>query len=146
MPEQFVVPQFIDAEDTIMGPITARQFVIMMVVVVFEGIFYKIFPFTTFLIVGIPLFLFAIILAFFRVNGMPFHFFLLNIMQTFRRPRLRVWNKEKSDVQLREYLERKAEEVPLPFIPKTAPGTSRLRELTLVVDTGGIYKPDENDS
>ena len=28
--DQFVVPQFIDAEDKIFGPLTARQFIIVM--------------------------------------------------------------------------------------------------------------------
>ncbi|KKS92044.1 MAG: hypothetical protein UV69_C0039G0006, partial [Parcubacteria group bacterium GW2011_GWE2_43_12] len=29
--QQFVVPQFIDVEDKIIGPITVRQFIIIMV-------------------------------------------------------------------------------------------------------------------
>ena len=145
MPEQFVVPQFIDAEDTIMGPVTARQFVIMMVAAIVDGILYKILSFNLFLLFGIPILLAAGILAFFRINGMPFHFFLLSIMQTFRRPRLRVWDKKKTNEQLREYLSQKIEEIPLPPERKSPPGTSRLQELTLVVDTGGVYKPEETE-
>ena len=31
MDQRFIVPQFIDAEDKILGPITVRQFIIMIV-------------------------------------------------------------------------------------------------------------------
>jgi hypothetical protein len=35
-----------------------------------------------------------LIIAFFKINGMPIHFFFLNLLQTLRKPRLRIWQKE----------------------------------------------------
>ena len=56
MASQFTVPQFIDAEDKIIGPITGRQFIIMMVVIIVDIILYSILPFVPFLLIGIPFF------------------------------------------------------------------------------------------
>ena len=46
MPEKFVVPQFIDNEDKILGPITVRQFLILLVAtfVIFIECFDPTFP------------------------------------------------------------------------------------------------------
>ncbi|HBK33972.1 TPA: hypothetical protein DEP34_02110 [Candidatus Uhrbacteria bacterium] len=143
MPDQFVVPQFIDTEDKIIGPITGRQFIILLVVVLLDATLYKLLLFNYFLLVGIPLFIIGVVFAFAKVNGVSFHYFVLNLLQTFRRPRLRVWDKQKTDDQLRTWMLQKPEEVPLPEVRKAPPQGSRLHEITLVVDTGGTYKPEE---
>ena len=44
--QQFTVPQFIDVEDKIIGPITTRQFVIMLAGFTLIGISYKLFDFS----------------------------------------------------------------------------------------------------
>lgn len=143
MPEQFVVPQFIDAEDHIFGPITARQFVILMAVFLLDFLLFRLLSFVTFLLTGIPLIVLGGIVAFVRINGAPFHFFILNLIQTFKKPHLRVWSREYSDAELRTLMKI------APPVPSTAAhrkafaGTSRLQELALVVNTGGVYKPEE---
>lgn len=141
--EKFVVPQFIDVEDKIIGPITTRQFVIILVTALFCFIAYSVFD----AFISIPLILLFLVfggaLAFFKVNGMPFHFFLLNIIQTTMRPSLRVWDKTRSDSDLKERI-KKPEEKPEPIPPKKEPlTTSRLSELALTVNTGGLYKSED---
>jgi len=143
MPDQFVVPQFIDAEDKIFGSITARQFIILMAVFLFEFILFRLLSFVQFLIFGIPLIALGGVVAFVRVNGAPFHYFFLNLIQTFKKPRLRVWNREYSDSELRELMKIVAPVPSIQFVRKEFTGTSRLQELTLVVNTGGVYKPEE---
>ena len=91
--DQFVVPQFIDAEDKILGPVTARQFIELLAAFLIDAILYALLPFTAFLFVAIPLICIAGIIAFVKINGQPFHFFVLNLVQTFRRPSVRVWDK-----------------------------------------------------
>src|SRR3989338_7270702 len=88
--EQFVVPQFIDVEDKIFGPITTRQFIILLITGLLLFIIFKLtdialFIFLTVLIGGL-----GMVLAFLRINGQPFHYFLLNIAQTLRRPSRRL--------------------------------------------------------
>ena len=50
MPQQFTVPQFIDVEDQILGPITVRQFVIVLADGIFLAISYKLADLTLFII------------------------------------------------------------------------------------------------
>ncbi|MEK7620302.1 MAG: PrgI family protein [Patescibacteria group bacterium] len=143
MPDQFVVPQFIDAEDKIFGPVTARQFIILMVVFLIDFILFRLLAFVPFLIFGIPLLVVGGIVAFVRINGAPFHYFFLNIIQTFKKPRLRVWSREYSDTELKELMKIIPPPPSTHFLRKEFTGISRLQELTLVVNTGGIYKPEE---
>ena len=135
---QFLVPQFIDVESKIIGPITTRQFLIMMVAGMLDFIFYKIFYFNTFVIIA--LFVTAIfgIIAFFKVNGMPFHYFFLNLVQTLRRPRLRIWGKEVITALPKE----EKVEVKKEFIAKEPIAGSKLSSLALVVNTGGAFKEE----
>ena len=91
--QQFTVPQFIDVEDKIIGPVTARQFIIMLAGFMLIAISYKIFSFNLFIGIGMAIFGTSGTLAFLKINGMPFHFFILNFTQTTRRPGLRVWDK-----------------------------------------------------
>lgn len=143
MPDQFTVPQFIDAEDRIIGPVTARQFIILMVVGLIEFALFKLVSFVQFLVIGVPLVAVGGIVAFMKVNGQPFHYFLLNLLQTFKKPRLRVWSKVYSDAQLKELMAQKATPPPAVFTRKEFTAASRLQELTLVVNTGGVYKPED---
>lgn len=143
MPSQFTVPQFIDAEDKIIGPITIRQFIIMIFVFLTEAVFWQLFSFVTFLLAGIPFFVLGTTLAFMRINGQPFHYFLLNLLQTFRKPRLRVWDKNLSTADLKMFLKEKKAPPPPPPPRKASPGQSRLKELSLLVNTGGSYNPEQ---
>ncbi len=143
MPNQFVVPQFIDAEDQIFGPITARQFIILMIAGLLEFGLFKLLSFVAFLLVGVPIVIIAGTLAFAKVNGQVFHFFILNIIQTFKKPKLRVWYKVYTDSELKIYMKQAPPELPKVQPRKEPISVSRLNELSLVVNTGGIYKPEE---
>lgn len=143
MPEQFVVPQFIDVEDKIIGPISARQFVILLVVLLTDTLLFRLLSFGKFLLVGLPILIVGIVFAFVKINGQPFHVFLLNLIQTFRKPRIRVWDKSLTDAEVRIFM--KTEEAPpaAPPVRKAPVTASRLAELSLVVNTGGVYNPEE---
>ncbi len=143
MPQQFVVPQFIETEDRIFGPITARQFIILMIMGLTDFALYKLLTFTMFLVFGIPIFTIGCTFAFARINGQAFHYFVLNLVQTFKKPKLRVWEKHYSDAQLKGYINEAAPEAIVPIIHKAPLSSSRLNELSLVVNTGGVYRPEE---
>jgi len=85
------------------------------------------------------------VLAFMKVNGVPFHFFILNIIQTFRRPRLRVWDKSLTDDEVKAFMTQEKPPVPPAVIRKAPAATSRLHELSLVINTGGVYQPEEGE-
>jgi len=141
--QQFTVPQFIDVEDKIIGPITARQFVIFLAAAIVIGISYKIFDFALFLTFSITIFIIAVTFGFVKINGRPFHFFMLNIVQTWRRPNIRVWNNRLAPVT-------DEEKIPTLKFDSTKSSKeyykkSRLAELSLVVDTEGEYRGSDDE-
>ena len=140
---QYVVPQFIDVEDKILGPLTVRQFGIIMADFFMMFIVYKLADIALTLLIDLPLLAGGIILAFVKVNGVPFHFFMLNVFQTMKRNPIRVWNKEVSDAELVALTQVEVKIVPPPIARKEAIQSSRLNQLALVVNTGGVYNPDE---
>jgi len=137
--QQFTVPQFIDAEDKIIGPITTRQFIILLVMAGTLFLEYKLFDFSLFLTFGIVTVGIFFIFAFSKINGRPFHYFLLNLIQSLFMPRLRLWNKNfgknLDEIQFDAKNIIKAQ----PPAVKTRFTSSRLAELSLIVDTRGAY-------
>ena len=140
---QFVVPQFIDVEDKIIGPITTRQFIILIIALFVDFIAYQLLTFVFFLVFLLAFTGFAIVVAFAKVNGQAFHYFLLNLFQTMRRPQLRVWCKDLSSEKIKESAEGAAKAPLRVEVNKERPTASRLSDLTLLVNTGGVYKPEE---
>lgn len=144
---QFVVPQFLDVEPKIFGPITLRQFLIMVGVIVSEFLVYRIFlSLIPMLAVGIPIAALGGAFAFVKVNGQPLHYIMLNVVQTIKKPGRRVWDKTLSDAELRVYLKKEEPPKPEPRLQKAPLQSSRLSELTLIVNTGGVYKGDDEAS
>ncbi len=137
--EQFVVPQFIDVEDKIIGPVTTRQFVILLTAALVIFVAYKLADTSLFIFILSLVGGFALILAFVKINGQPFHYFLLNIFQTLRRPSLRIWDRRYTDAELKSIQDLRK----LPPIPekltKAHASYSRIRQLSLTVNTGGYY-------
>ena len=137
--QQFTVPQFIDVESKIIGPITTRQFLIILGAALAIGITYRLADFSLFIFVTVIILTIASLFAFVKVNGRPFHFFTLNAIQTLRRPHLRVWNNAAilTEGMPETNLGKKLDYRP---IPKEYYKNSRLAEVALIVDTQGKYK------
>jgi hypothetical protein len=140
--QQFTVPQFISIESQIIGPITVRQFIIMMAGFVIMGICYKIFSFWAFLTISVIIFGITGVFAFLKINGQAFHFYVLNLSQFLKRPRLKIWYHELEIVKEKEKV-KKESAVALPPRVKKPIGRTRLSELSLVVDTGGTYRTEK---
>lgn len=92
---RFEVPQFIEVEDKIVGPLTWRQFVYIaggggLLVVLYFSL-----PFILFVLIGGPIGALAGFLAFHRVNNRPFSIFLESVFRFVTRGRLYLWRKEQ---------------------------------------------------
>lgn len=144
MQERFIVPQFIDSEDKIWGPITVRQFVIVLVGALFVFLAYRLADFSLFLLETIIICILVGLFAFYKVNGMPFHVFAVNFIETtFKKPKIRVWHKEY--IKVEEFKSKDEDKKEEEIIPKKAPVSSKkLSELSLIIDTGGIYKGEQD--
>lgn len=139
---QFIIPQFLDVEDKVIGPISVRQFVVLLVGTGLIFLNYELIAnlsdnFWLFLGIAIFIGLLTFVTAFIRINGRPFHYFLINLFMTLKEPRLRIWNKEQTTT---EHDRKNSPALPTTMVPmKKAPTASKLAVLSLVVDTGGAF-------
>ncbi len=136
------VPQFIDNEDKILGPITVRQFVIMLVTGGILFVIFKLSDLSLFILSAILIGGTGALFAFYRVNGQPFHFFLLHIFQTVRNPSLRVWKRDTAPV-INIIDEESGHDEVAPRQSRMS--EQRLSDLSLIVDTGGAYKGHKDE-
>ncbi len=140
--DQFIVPQFIEVESKIIGPISGRQFVIMLAA---AGLAYVEFSLFQSPIIFLPLVLMTLgiggILAFVKINGQSMHYVLLNLFQTAKKPSIRVWRREVSREKQLKIDELKPQAPP----PKVRATQSHLAEMALLVDTGGVYKGEVDE-
>ena len=146
MADQFVVPQFLDVEAKIIGPITMRQFIIMIVAAIFDFLAFKfISNIFIFIIVALLLTTIGVVFAFARVNGQPFHIMFLNMIQTIRKPLIRIWDKTRSDADIKIMMKKDDEKKDPPPPPKTRLSSSHLSDITLFLNTGGVYNPADHE-
>lgn len=136
--QKFIVPQFIDIESKIFGPITTRQFLIMLIGLMFGFVSYKLSDFSLFIlevsIIGIA----TVAFAFVKVNSAPFHVFLLNYIKTMKSAKIRIWKRQPYIQQTKKQVEENINDNQ-PVVNKRQFSASRLSELSLIIDTGGAY-------
>lgn len=138
---QFVVPQFIDIEPKIIGPLTPRQFLILVVTGGAIFVAYKLSDFSLFIVEAVLILAIGGTLAFLRINGQPIHYFLLNISQTVKKPMLRIWRKDY--VLVHELQLKEKRQVASPPVLRKSLSIARLSNLSLLVDTGGMFREQE---
>ncbi len=92
---QFSVPQFIEIEDKIIGPLTLKQFLYLAGGAGLVFLLWYILKLWLFLIVAIPVLTLSFSLAFLKINGRPFANFLGSMINYLLKPRTYIW-KEKN--------------------------------------------------
>lgn len=92
------VPQFIDVEDKIAGPLTWKQLLWMIALLVLLIVLYNIFESGAFLLIAIPTSLLFIALAFVRPYGQPLTQFIYYGFLHLFGPKIYVWKREVQSV------------------------------------------------
>ncbi len=128
---QFQVPQFIEVEDKIVGPLTFKQFIFIAGGIGMAYVLWRVLP----LIIAAPLIVgvggLAAALAFFQVNGRPFILALENAFYFMLHPRLYLWNNERQkQVKIKKAAE--PSRGGAVYVPKLS--DSRLHELAWSLD------------
>jgi len=138
METRFLVPQYIETEAKVLGPITIRQFILILLGAMVDFVIWKIFE-TSNQALGLGIMLFQtliwLVFAFTKINGQDFHYFFLNILRTIKRPKLKVWKKTIITALPKEDTPEETKIIPT----KAMPPKSKLSDLSLMVDTGGAY-------
>src|SRR3989344_4386995 len=106
---QYQVPQFIETEDRIIGPLTVRQFILLVVAGLVGFVLY--FFLATFLWIIAMLLLLGIAsaFAFIKVNGRPLTSVIGSMFGYFWNPRLYVWKRKEELEAFREREAKKGE-------------------------------------
>lgn len=145
--QQVVVPQFLDVEDKIIGPVTVRQFIEMVIGAIFIAILYRLLYLPYFLASAFVVFGITMIIAFAKINGQVFHIFMLNFFQTMINPKLKIWRKKATLKEIKDDLSKPKEEVLRSVKMSRRPiSSSRLSEIALIIDTGGVYQGEGNNN
>ncbi len=145
---QFKVPQDVQREDTIIGPITLKQLTILGVG---GGTAYGIYislSKTYFMEVWLPpvVIISAITLAFafLKVHSLPFHIFMMNFIEYHLLARKRIWIQGAGYGFIPPFESEKKKEKKLETANKTDKKQQSLEELTKVLDThGGEYQLEQ---
>jgi len=92
---EFNVPQFLDIEDKVIGPLTLKQFGYLAGAGGVCFLIYSLVPnFVLFILLSIPVFLFGVALAFLRINGRPFINLIISFIVYMTKPKLFIWRKK----------------------------------------------------
>lgn len=128
---RFQVPQFIEIEDKIFGPLTFKQFIYVAGGVGIAVILFVFLPKFLAAIIALPVVLFGAALAFYKLNGKPF----VNVVEAFVKytftSKLYIWKKEEKQVisNQPQMARKPIEQV---YVPKLS--GSKLKELTWSLD------------
>lgn len=92
------VPQYIDVEDKIVGPLTAKQLGWVIGLGIILMILWNIVPAPVFFIIGLPISVLFVALAFFKPYGQPLGSFVIFGIMYFFRPKIYVWKRTPQNV------------------------------------------------
>lgn len=123
---RFQVPQFIEIESKIFGPLTFKQFIYLLGGTGIIFILYVFLPFWLMIIFALPVGAFALALAFYKMNNQPFIKVVENALRFFSSSRVYIWKKEPT---VKPAVEAMKKEAPVGqiFVPKLT--ESKLKDL-----------------
>ncbi len=132
---QFTVPQFIEHEIKIVGPLTFKQFIFFFIAGATCFILYFIAPFSVFLTACLVLGGGAVVLAFLRIGGRPVPTILGNFLKFSVSPKMFIWRKTEAPIMIfkKEGIKEKEEakaELPLKIAEK-----SQLKKIRTQIET-----------
>ncbi len=137
---QFEVPQFIEIEDKIFGPLTWRQFLYLGGGGGMGAVLFFTTPFIIFLIIGLPLALLAGALAFYPVNNRPFSFFLEAIIGYLRAHKMYLWKRKEEAIHKYNFTPSQIPNQPLPTI--ATHGTKNLASMARRLELEALQKKE----
>jgi len=139
------IPQNIDKEDKLVGPLTLKQFLYVLggtgiTFIAYQSYLqYYLFAHEFFIIAIIAAIL-SLALAFLKINGLPFILFLGNLLSFIFVRKTRLWRK--ADTLDQSVPLAKTEPATEEITNETTPTKSELEKLATVLDTGGTMDAD----
>lgn len=94
---QFQIPQFVEVENKIVGPLTLRQFFYLAAAAGFSFIFYFVLEFWLWLFITALMGAMALSLAFIKYNGQPLPKIAWRAFGFLWKPKFYLWQREKEE-------------------------------------------------
>ncbi|MEI6581536.1 MAG: PrgI family protein [bacterium] len=134
---QYKVPLDIEAEDKILGPLSLRQFIYVIIGLLWAGLMWLLFSkiIVLMILLIVPITGFFLLLGFGRRQEQNFESYFVAVLQYFVVPRIRVWDKDLTQVELVKKVDVAQEVIPLKNI-----NMGSLKQLALIMDTHGAQK------
>ncbi len=127
---RYQVPQFIDVEDRIFGPLTLKQFIYLTGGAGFSFVLWSIFPLFIALVLIPPVAALSFGLAFYKVNNRPLLTTLEYAINYFFGKKLYLWKTKKATPKKAQSEEQKKQS-PI-FVPKLS--ENKLKDLAWSLD------------
>ena len=138
---KYQVPQFIEIEDKIIGPLTIKQFVWLVGGAGMSFLCYNFLPLFIALILIAVIVPLSLALAFYKVNSKPFVFVVEAFIKYYFSQKLYLWKKEEKK---RGPKQKGPDEAPLESSPVPRISDSKLKELSWSLDVLDLNKEDSS--
>ncbi len=133
---RFTIPQFIEYEPKIVGPLTFRQFIAVGIGAAICFMLYFTVPFSIFIIACLVIGGIALAFAFLKVGGRSFATILGNFLTFNLAPKIYLWKKKKTQIQVFKKEEKKVEkEEAEKELPLKIAGDSQLKKIRTQIET-----------
>lgn len=140
---RFQVPQFIEVEDKIFGPLTFKQFIYVAGGAGVCVVLFIFLPKFLAILISLPVAIFSAALAFYKVNDKPF----INMVESFVKytltDKLFIWKKEDKAMDSNQKTMDREKPIEQVYVPKLS--ESKLKELTWSLDIKENQNPVTKD-
>jgi len=127
---QYSVPQFIDIEDKIVGPLTGKQTLYLMIGGGFLMLIFSFFDFMFFMIIFVIVAPITLAFAFWKPKGMTVARWIANIINYHTTDHLYTWRREPEGIKIKAVQKKKTQAIPEKNVSK-----NRISELAWLLDT-----------
>lgn len=135
---EYKVPQNVETEDKILGPLSVKQFIYVIIAVMWGFLMWRIFSFSIIvaLIFAFPVTGFFLLLGFGSREGVPFEDYMVAFFRFLMVPRTRTWIKDDKKEVIVKDIEKPKENLEK---DKTV-SVGQLKQLASIIDTRGNFK------
>ena len=127
---QYSVPQFIDIEDKIVGPLTGKQTLYLMIGGGLLMLLFSFFDFVFFMVATVIIAPITLAFAFWKPKGMTVARWIVNIINYHTSDHLYTWRREPEGIKIKRTQKKKTQ-----VIFKENVSRSRIGELAWLLDT-----------
>lgn len=128
---QYQIPQFINIEDKIVGPFTARQTVYLMIGISFSALVWTFFYEIVAILIALPIIILTLALCFYKPSGRPLATMIVAAINYFKNPKTYVWYRSPENFLIKREIKRQdSKTATIPVVSR-----NRLKELAWMLDT-----------